>query len=148
MAGRPREPIDLIAAKGKKHLTAAEYVERKNSEVKVPFTAVKPPSYLDKDQKKTFRKYAKMLLDIGIMTELDIDCLARYVLAHDLYIAYTRELSALLILGNIVQIKEVQRLQDIAFKQAQTAARDLGLTITSRCKLVVPQPPDDDDYEL
>ena len=27
---RPREPIDLIAAKGRKHLTIAEYVERKN----------------------------------------------------------------------------------------------------------------------
>ena len=28
---RPREPVDLIAAKGRKHLTIAEYVERKNA---------------------------------------------------------------------------------------------------------------------
>lgn len=26
---RPREPVDLIAAKGRKHLTIAEYVEKK-----------------------------------------------------------------------------------------------------------------------
>ena len=30
------------------------------------------------------------------------------------------------------------KLQDRYFKQAQTAARDLGLTISSRCRLQVP----------
>jgi hypothetical protein len=33
-------------------------------------------------------------------------------------------------------------------KQAQASARDLGLTISSRCKIEVPQPPEDDDDEL
>lgn len=35
---RPREPVDLIAAKGRKHLTIQEYVDRKNAEVTAPQT--------------------------------------------------------------------------------------------------------------
>lgn len=33
---RPREPVDLIAAKGRKHLTIAEYVERKTQRSQPP----------------------------------------------------------------------------------------------------------------
>ena len=146
MAGKPREPIDLIVAKGKKHLTKDEIEERKAQEVDVPFVDVKPPSYLKgKKQKGEFKKYADMLLKIGIFTELDVDCLARYIIAQNLYLSYTEELSELIGSGNIMTMKEIQGMQDKVFKQAQTSARDLGLTITSRCKLVSPTPPDDDD---
>ena len=42
-------------------------------------------------------------------------------------------------LGRFYDLEEVQvRRQDRHFKQAQTAARELGLTISSRCKLQVP----------
>ena len=33
-------------------------------------------------------------------------------------------------------------MQDKAFKQVRAAASDLGLTISSRCRLVVPQAPE------
>lgn len=42
----------------------------------------------------------------------------------------------------------LMNLQDKAFKQCLACAKELGLTITSRCKIVVPPPPDDDDDEL
>ena len=145
---RPREPIDLIKAKGKKHLTKSEYEERKSQEVDVPFVNVTPPSYLTAKQKKVFKEYAKKLTLIGIMTELDVDCLARYVLSQDLYLAYTEQITQAMQSGDIALLKEMQNLQDKAFKQAQSSARDLGLTITSRCKIVMPAPPEDDDDEL
>lgn len=151
MAGRPREPIDLIKAKGKKHLGEQEYEDRKNSEPYVPFTDITPPDYLKKKkQKATFMDYADKLISIGIMTELDVDCLARYIIAHDLYILYSKKLSSLLVKKDpdMLQLKDMQNLQDKAFKQAQSSARDLGLTITSRCKIVIPAPPDGDDDEL
>ena len=148
MVGRPREPIDLIKAKGKKHLTNAEYEERKNSEVDVPFLNVKPPAYLNTSQKRTFTSYAKKLVAIGIMPELDVVCLARYILSQDLYLMYTKTMAELIENNEILALKDVQVMQDKAFRQAQTSARDLGLTITSRCKLVVPAPPEDDDDEL
>ena len=144
----PKEPINLIIAKGKKHLTKAEIEKRREEEVKVPFTNVQPPEYLSESQKKEFNDYAEKLLAIGIFTELDVDCLTRYVLAKNMYLKYTSLLTGMIKKDNVDELGKVQTLQDKAFKQCQSCARDLGLTITSRCKLVVPQGEDDGDYEL
>lgn len=143
--GRHPEPAALIAAKGKSHLGAEVMEERKSRELKVPFTDVHAPEYLSAKQKEKFDGIAEKLLALEIMTELDVDCLARYVLAHDVYLAYTSQVTKQIKAGDIKALKEMQNLQDKAFRQAQSAARDLGLTITSRCKIVVPQPPEDDD---
>lgn len=148
MAGRPKEPIDLLLSKGKSHLTKKEIADRKEEEIKVPFKDVEPPEYLTSDQKKKFTDIADKLLAIGIMTELDVDCLAMYVLSHDLYLSYTKQMMKLVKNEQIEGVKEIQIMQDKLFRQAQTSARDLGLTITSRCKLVVPPPQEDDDDEL
>lgn len=145
---RPREPVDLIKAKGRKHLTKDEYEERKDSELDVPFKDVQPPSYLKKKQKEKFTDIADKLLALGIMTELDVDCLAMYILSHDLYLSYTKTIAQLIKQNDIAGLKDVQNMQDKAFRQAQTAARDLGLTITSRCRIIIPTPPDTEDDEL
>ena len=151
MAGRNKKPIDLHLANGNpSHLTKAEIEERQAQELEVPFTDVEPPSYLDKAQKKKFREIAKMLLALGIMTELDVDCLARYVISHDLYLKYTEKVNALLNTDDIDMrdLNTVQNMQDKAFKQASSSASSLGLTITSRCKIVIPLPPDNEDEDL
>lgn len=145
---RPREPVDLIKYKGRKHLTEDEYEERKESEVDVPFVDVQPPSYLKKKQKEKFMDIADKLLAIGIMTELDVDMLAMYILSHDLYLSYTKTIAQFIKVNDIAGLKDVQNMQDKAFRQAHTAARALGLTITDRCRIVIPQPPDNDDDEL
>lgn len=135
---RPREPIDLIVAKGKKHISQAEVEARRAQEIHVPFKDIKPPKYLNKTQKKTFKDLASKLLAIRIYTELDADALARYIIAQDLYLSYTEAINELIEKGNLVLLKEIQNMQDKAFRQAQTSARDLGLTISSRCRLEVP----------
>lgn len=146
---RPREPVDLIKAKGKKHLTQAEYDERKASEVEVPFVDIKPPQYLTGEKNiEKFNYYAGMLISIGIFTELDVDCLARYIMAEQLYLQYTSLLVHLIKKEDTDALSKVQTLQDKAFRQCQSCARDLGLTISSRCKLVVPQTDDGEDDEL
>lgn len=185
MAGRPREPVDLLIAKGKKHLTKEEIEERKAQEVDVPFVDIEPPSYLTgKKRIEEFNHYANMLLEIGIFTELDVDILAKYILAKELYLTYTKQLEKVMKKANIVRkwaviddlsalcdedgtIEDLKallericrrqrgedattlmNLQDKAFKQCLACAKELGLTVTSRCKLVVPQPPGNDDDEL
>lgn len=148
MAGRPKEPIDLLLSKGKSHLTKKEIADRKDEEIKVPFKDVNPPAYLTSKQKEKFTDIARKLLAIGIITELDTDCLAMYVMSHELYLSYTKLMLKLTQIHDIDGLKEIQTMQDKAFRQAQTSARDLGLTITSRCKLVVPSPQEDDDDEL
>lgn len=142
---RHPEPTALIVAKGKKHIGPKEAEERMAKELKVPFTDVHAPEYLSAKQKAKFEDIAEKLLALEIMTELDVDCLARYVLAHDVYLAYTSQVTKQIKAGDIKTLKDTQNLQDKAFRQAQSAARDLGLTITSRCKIVVPPPPEDDD---
>ena len=146
---RPREPIDLIKAKGKKHLTKAEYEERKEQEIEVPFTDIEPPEYLTgAKQLEKFKYYADMLLQIGIFTQLDVDCLARYIMGEQLYLKYTNLLIGLINSKDFDHIGKIQGLQDRAFKQCQQCARDLGLTISARCKLIIPQTDGDEDFEL
>lgn len=144
---RPKEPIAIIKAKGKKHLTKEEIEKRESEEVKVPLTNVKSPSYLKDIEKREFNTTSKKLVSIGIMTELDVDSLGRYILAKQLYLKYTDILKGLLTEENtdIDYLSKIQNMQDKVFKQCQSSARDLGLTISSRCKLVIPQEKEDDD---
>ena len=143
MAGRNKKPISLHLANGNpSHLTKAEIEERESQELDVPYTDVKPPSYLNKEQNKKFKGIAKMLLALGIMTELDVDCLARYIISQDLFLKYTERVTDILSSDEVDMqtLNSMQNMQDKAFKQAQSSASSLGLTITSRCKLVIPQP--------
>ena len=148
MCPKQREPIDLIKAKGKKHLTKEEYETRKAQELDVPFTDISAPTYLKKSQQDKFMEIADKLTQLGIMTELDVDVLSMYIISFDLYLAYTKQMAKYLREGDLVAVGEVQKMQDKAFRQAHTAARSLGLTITDRCRIVIPVPPDNDDDEL
>jgi P27 family predicted phage terminase small subunit len=137
---RPRQPTDLLLVKGKKHLTKAEIEDRKRKEIKAPSDKVKAPSYLPADLKKEFNKIAKELKEIGIITNLDIDALARFIIAKKMYLELTKQIlkkPELMIVD-----KDIVTTQDKLFKQCRSSASDLGLTISSRCKLVVPKKED------
>lgn len=151
---RPREPINLIEAKGRSKLGKAVIEARRASEVQPRTEGIEPPPYLTAAQKKHFIKLAGQLAKIKIMGETDCDTLARYVTAESQYQAATKELRQLmkkppdetddqevyydlLALWYSAQDKAT-KLQDRYYKQASALARDLGLTISSRCKLVVP----------
>ena len=136
---RPREPIALVQAKGKKHLTKAEIEARQKSELKVDFKEVNAPEYLPRKLVDEFNDIASKLLQIGIMTELDEDCLARYLLSKQSYLQYTSMLNKATKQNKITEMEKLMTMQDKAFKQTRAAASDLGLTIASRCKLVMPK---------
>lgn len=72
-------------SKGKKHLTKAEIAEREQTEVKAPSDRVTPPSYLTATQKKAFRKTVKELRAIDLISNLDVEALARLVIAQEKY---------------------------------------------------------------
>lgn len=152
MAG-PRQPIDLVIAKGRKNLTKAEIAERRATEVRPSTDDIGPPAYLSAVQKKHFTKLAGQLEKIKIMGETDVDTLARYVVAETQYQAAVKEQRKLAkdrptdrddpdyyhkleTWGTLNEMAD--KRQQRYFKQASTLARDLGLTISSRCKLQVP----------
>lgn len=165
MAGS-RQPIELLLLKGKKNLTKQEIEERKASELKpASDKAVKPPTYLPQDLKREFKKIAKDLVEVGIMSNLDVDCLARFLLSKRMYLQVTDELLKIspvitvekdhtdedgdFIEREMIQIpndtySELLQMQDKLFKQCRSAASDLGLSISSRVKLVVPKKEDSD----
>ena len=151
--GNQKQPINLIIAKGKKHLTKAEIEERQRTEITTDHINVKPPDYLNEEEIKEFYRISKILLDIGIITELDEDCLAHYLISNTSYIKYTKKIRALE--DELLEAKRTDRkaklkseidtyltYQDKALKQCRACANDLGLSISSRAKLVMPRPKD------
>ncbi len=144
---RNKEPINLILAKGNKaHLTEDEIEKRRNEEVDVPLvTEIMPPKKLSLKQKTEFKAIAERLLAIGVFTELDVDCLARYVVAKTIYQKLTDKYMNSFKSFAIEDMKSIQLMQDRAFRQCRQSAADLGLTITSRAKLIVPSGDEDDE---
>ena len=138
MAGQ-RQPTALVIAKGKKNLTKKEIQERMSSEVQPITDNIKAPEYLTKKQREEFELIANQLKNLKIMGETDVDVLARYIISKELYIRLSKQLMKNEVL-NDPQILDLHlKNQDRVFKQCRSSANDLGLSITSRCKLVVPQ---------
>lgn len=141
----PRQPTDLVVLNGRKHLTKAETEARRAAEVKAPppkSKRIKPPAYLPESLHKKFRTLAKQLIEIGILAEIDYDCLARYLLAEQAYLAVTEQVNRAIAGGAITLLDDLSKTQTRYFNQCSRAAADLGLTISSRCRLVVPKPPE------
>lgn len=137
MAGA-KQPIDVVIANGRKHLTKQEIEDRRNGELTVNLKNIQTPSYLPSKLKKEFVELSNKLLEVGIMTELDEDCLARYLISKDKYNKYTKMLNKAIKSENFSAMESLTSMQDKAFKQCRSCATDLGLTIASRCRLVVP----------
>lgn len=136
MAG-PRQPIELLKAKGAKHLTKAEIREREETEIKANSDKIEAPSYLPEELKIKFNEVANELNDIGIMSNLDCEALARYLTVEFQYQQVTKKiLKSKNITDKYIQMVQ---LQEKLFKMARSSAGDLGLTISSRCKLVIPK---------
>lgn len=152
MAGA-RQPIQLVIAKDKKHLTKKEIADRLSSEVAPCTDDLSAPKYLSAAEKTRFKKIASQLEKLGILGETDTETLARYVVAQGQYEKITKELRTLLkkspdakseeypeqLAVWIAMQEKLAKLQNRYFTQAQTAAAALGLTISSRCKLIAPK---------
>lgn len=152
MAG-PRQPIQLIVAKGKKNLTKKEISDRLAVEIAPCTDDISAPKYLTAAEKKRFEKIAEQLDKLGILGETDTETLARYITAQSQYEKITKELRKVLnksldttsptymeALNVWVETQDrLAKLQNRYFTQAQTAASALGLTISSRCKLIAPK---------
>ena len=148
MAG-PRQPIELVMAKGKKNLTQKEIYDRLNSEPRPCTDEIAAPSYLTAAQKKQFDKIAGQLKKLGNMGETDVETLARYITAQGLYEQAVKDLRAIhkqrpkdmdaeQMTTWAEMLDRLDKRVDRYFKQATAAAAKLGLTISDRCKLVVP----------
>lgn len=134
----PRQPTDLLKATGRKHLSRAEEAERRSREARVePARTAKPPKWFPEELKKDFRALGKRLIAAGLYTDLDADTLGRYLVAQHQWVTATAETEKALAQRDQEQAEVWGRIQERYFKQARNCANDMGLTVTSRCRLVV-----------
>lgn len=166
MAGK-KQPLAVIQAKGRKHLTKAEIELRKAQELHPAADKVAPPDWLDKKQRKRFLELAAPLIELEIMTNLDCEALARLVKAEADYVAMIQAIDQMpltleekhykvgpdgkpeinqetgekIVLTKVVVNDARAALlqqQDKLWKQCRQGATDFGLTIAGRCRLVAP----------
>ena len=137
--GGQRQPIELIQARGSKHLTKAEIQERQEREIKPIAENIIAPSYLTKKQKDEFYTISEQLKKLKIMGETDVDALSRYIVANDFYINAVKQMRKPEIKADPILFDAWSKIQERYFKQCRSSANDLGLSISSRCKLVVPE---------
>ena len=168
MAGQ-KQPIELVKAKGRKHLTKAEIEERENSEVVAPDDHVEPPAFLTAKQKKVFQKLAEELAEIKLVANVDCEALARLVIAQEQFVEVTKMMkkTPLMVEVPVYEIREnsdtgekehvqvgtrlivngerekLMIIQDRCMKQCRQGASDFGMTVSSRCRLAVPKPRED-----
>lgn len=111
--GKKRLPVDLIIARGKKHLSDKEIRERREREVRVPKMEIRAPKYLTTEQKRAFNVYAKKLAALGdVFTSLDVDVLAQYVIAFELYVGYSDQIKK--IINKADAVRDWAVIDDIA----------------------------------
>lgn len=139
MSGQ-KQPVDLVLANGKKHLTKEEIEQRKSQEVKADSDNIVAPSYLTKKQSEKFNYYVEELLKVKIIANLDAETLARQVATEFQFEAVAKKLRQTNILDS--DYEKLLVAYDKLFKMCRQGASDLGLTVSSRCKLVIPKPPE------
>jgi len=136
MSGQ-RQPIELVIANGRKNLTKAEIEARRDSEVKPIVENITAPAYLTKKQKTEFDRIAGQLMKLKILGETDVDALGRYITSKDMYENAVKQMRK--VKNDPFLFEKWLKVQDKLFKQCRASANDLGLSISSRCKLVVPE---------
>ncbi|MYL41813.1 phage terminase small subunit P27 family [Virgibacillus salexigens] len=153
MAGRNKQPLAVIQGKGRSnHLTKDEIKKRQEQENQMKgFTDnIEAPTYLTKKQKEEFENLSNELLRLGIFSNLDVDNLARYIDSKTQYLDLVKAMKKIKPTETIeIQGKKrvvanedypvLMRSKNKLFNECRTAASDLGLTITSRLKLVIPE---------
>lgn len=140
---RRRKPVSLMVAEGNpSELSRAELAERRAREPRPTCLDPSPPDWLPDRLVPEFEEIAAKLKGVApdFFTELDEDCLGRYLVAREQYVYASELYETARDGGDVDDMAKCARMQDIAFKQCRMSGNDLGLSITSRCSLVVPQP--------
>lgn len=88
MAGRNAQPIDILQATGKKHLTKAEIESRKNSEIKFGESNLTCPAYIksDKEAYKKWQEVVALYAGFDFVSSGDTGLLGRYCMTFSEYL--------------------------------------------------------------
>lgn len=133
---RGRPPKLSVVSTGK--IGKEKIKEKKEFEKKIKTKCdLKPPTWLDKDAKKEFKRVVKELQDteLNLLDNLDLSVLAIYTQAYSQYIEITKGLREM---GMHLKPK-YYRLQKMQVETIMQCSGKLGLAISDRLRLVVPK---------
>ena len=137
--GPRRKSTAELRASGSRHYSKAQLEERERMEIKPPPVAtLAPPRYLPQSLKAKFGQLAPVLIKMGVLTSVDGDCLARYLIAEANYLRACQRVTSALNAGNTEEASKWSAIQDRFFKQCRAAGGDLGLTVSGRGHLQLP----------
>ena len=147
-----RQPTDLIKANRRKHLSKAEEAARRATEPQVEAPdVVTAPEWLAKRFHREFLEIGGLLCSSGLYTELDRDVLGQYFLTRDGWLK-TYKIAAAASRSRDEKLAQIWTgIQNTYFRQTRQCSETMGLSINSRCKLVVPEsakPKEDDNQFL
>ena len=138
----PRQPLEVIEATGRKHLSKSERAQRAASEPRSsePVKRLNPPAWLPKSQHCEFRRVAREIVRLmpQMVSRSDTETIATYCMARQEWLTATARANAALASGDLSAAQGWAQIQDRYFKQVRACANDLGLTVSSRCRMVVP----------
>ena len=134
-----RQPTDVVKANGKKHLSQAEEEARRDREVHVPPPErAQPPGWLGKKFHKEFFEIGETLRLAGLYTELDRDVLGQFLVSRERWVRADKLASAAIRAKDEKLAREWTGIQSTYFRQCRQCAEGMGLSISARCRLVVP----------
>ena len=120
MAGRNAQPISLVKANGRKHLTKAEIEHREKSQIKFGDQKLKCPEFVKNDvvAYAKWKEITKLYKDIDFVSSGDVGLLGRYCVTFSEYqrlLEHRRRIDNLDIMDSDEQNKLEQQLgEDMA----------------------------------
>jgi len=131
--------VAVVEANGRKHLTKAEIAKREAEEVRPPAPVrIRVPKWLPGALKAEYKRVARQLMEVGLYTDLDEGVLARYIIAQHEHLQAVAQVQAGFSNGDPAAVAFWGRVEERYFNQCRSCAREMGLTISARCALVVP----------
>ncbi|MEB4861147.1 phage terminase small subunit P27 family [Priestia megaterium] len=154
MAGRP---IKHSSTMDEAHISNEEKEARKEVEAKLkaPNDKLKAPKFLDENAKKEWKRIVGDLIDLEIIANIDMATLAMYCDAYSRYqeatahiIEHGTTVEHVNTSGNVNEVVSPHVTVQLKYADViRKCASDLGLTISSRLKLVAPKLGEGDDNE-
>ena len=90
------------------------------------------PSYLDAALRERFNALAPDLTAMGVLTRMDVDALARYVVSENEYLRVSRLAMQAIQRGDAADADKWASVQDRLLRQCMAAGAEFGLTPSGR----------------
>ena len=145
--GRKAKPVDLIVMEGKTHLTKAEIDARKKREIKPNTENVKCPDWLCDVGREEWNRIEPDLIELGLLTNIDVNILAiycdayakyieasQYIQQHGMVMEYENKNGVVNLVAN-PYVAVANKYSTIIKKYCE----EFGLTPTSRAKISIPK---------